>query len=268
MHSTHLHTHLHVLHIHIHSTYMTLCMITFFHTQISVPYRTVPGYETTLTPLHCSCIVIQLILLHTHACTHTCTHAYIHTHTHAHTHTCIHTHTHTHIHTYTHTHTLTHTHRFQAANEEEKREWVDALTNAILTGLDKRPQTLTRGKTATSRVRITPDLTTLSHTREQRVCHHTLTHTPTTLTFSHPHAPTCTPSHPHSHTLTPPHAHPHSHSLTHTLTLTPPHAHPHILTPSHPTHTLTHTPSHPHTPSLTHLTLTPLNVCVCVCVCT
>ena len=40
--------------------------------------------------------------------------------------------------------TCTCTIRFQASDELERKEWMDVLTSAILTGLDTREQTLTR----------------------------------------------------------------------------------------------------------------------------
>ena len=39
---------------------------------------------------------------------------------------------------------VAHTNRFQAADELERKEWMDVLTSAILTGLDTREQTLAR----------------------------------------------------------------------------------------------------------------------------
>ena len=40
--------------------------------------------------------------------------------------------------------TYTYTTRFQASDELERKEWMDVLTSAILTGLDTREQTLVR----------------------------------------------------------------------------------------------------------------------------
>jgi hypothetical protein len=47
------------------------------------------------------------------------------------------------MHARMHTHHTT-TNRFQAADELERKEWMDVLTSAILTGLDTREQTLAR----------------------------------------------------------------------------------------------------------------------------
>ena len=35
--------------------------------------------------------------------------------------------------------------RFQASSDLERKEWLDTMTTAILTGLDTRPQTINRG---------------------------------------------------------------------------------------------------------------------------